>query len=77
MDHPEKGFFTDPPVILAYAPLIKSFQACQHDFWKPNAAAYGNTGYMDYIGAFSQTEWGKDSMDTDVTIARTFLLDEI
>ena len=72
MDKPEKGFFTDPPVLLTMAPLISPFQGSQHNYWYPEAAAYGGSSRSAY--SLSSTKWGTENKDSNVTLAQTFNL---
>ena len=71
---PEKGFFTDPPVLLTLAPLISDFEGCGHGYWRATASAYETSTYG--IMGFSGTGWGTGNADSDYTIARSFHLNE-
>lgn len=71
---PQKGFFTDPPVLLTRAPLISDFEGGQHGFWFANAAAYHHSPWG--VSSFSGTDWGNVEEDTDITLAQTYDLND-
>jgi hypothetical protein len=75
LDNPEKGFFTEAPVLLTLAPLISGFDGSRHNYWYPEAAAYHSSGWG--INCFSYTKWGDEKIESDVTITRTFNLDSV
>ncbi len=76
-DHPNRGFFTDPPVLLTQAPLFTEFDASMHDFWNPSAAAYKKSEFWGVASALSYTVWGKQKKERtpDRTRTRTFVFD--
>ncbi len=73
LDKPEKGFFTNPPVLLTMAPIISRFQGSRNNYWYPEAAAYRSFGNNN-ISSFSYTKWGDKNEDSDITLAQTFNL---
>jgi len=72
LKQPGAGYVTGGDVLLTKLPLIGSFEASQHAFWYPEAAAFaaGQWG----VSAFSSTSWaGNDpgTVPTDTTDARS------
>jgi hypothetical protein len=72
LKQPRAGYVTGGDVLLTKLPLIGSFQASQHDFWHPEAAAFAASPWG--VSAFSSTTWaGSDpgTVPTDTTDARS------
>ncbi len=76
---PDKGFFSDPPVLLTQAPLFTDFDASISGFWGAAAAAYGESEYWGGASPLSYTNWGKPRKEKmpDFTLARTYAFDRL
>ncbi len=76
LDHPARGFFTDPPVLLTQAPLFTDSEAGVHGFWDPTAAACQESSYWG-LSHFSYTKWGDEKTEnaSGFTMARTIPLE--
>lgn len=79
VEHPDQGWFRGGPPLVTMAPLLGGFTASSHDFWYPQAAAYGNAGWG--TNTVSRTGWRgtleSGHAPTNTTGARTLRLSEV
>jgi hypothetical protein len=78
LERPADGWFTGGPALVTMAPLLSGFDASQHGFWSPVAAAYGESGWG--VQTISATEWQGDvapGKRTDTTTAQAMPLEDV
>lgn len=79
--NPDAGLFVGGAALLTRVPLISSFAASDHDFWRPAGAAYSPAGGWMPVHSMSSTKWSAelepDEEPTDTTETTTVPLKEL
>jgi len=60
LDAIDAGYLHEPPALLAKAPVLGSFAAADHDFWRPTATAYSPVLDDGRYEVLSATDWAPD-----------------